>query len=143
MNEGADAARGAWLAPLDQDDEWAPDHIEVLLRKAQAERAELVYGRLRAVIDGTGIETWLGEWPPSDGHFAFQAAIYHAHLKEFRYDLAAQWLDEGGDWNLARRMWEAGVRFAFLPRSVGTYHVHGGASWWAARAQERGRLPAE
>jgi glycosyltransferase involved in cell wall biosynthesis len=142
LNEGSEAARGAWLAPLDQDDEWDDDHIEVLLREAQRERAELVYGRLRVAIEGTGIETWLGEWPPRDGHFAFQGAIYHAHLKGFQYDIAAQWVDEGADWNLARRMWEAGVRFAFLPRFVGTYRVSSGPAWWAERARERGQTPA-
>src|SRR5262249_24965589 len=31
MNEAAQRARGAWIAPLDDDDEFLPDHIEQLL----------------------------------------------------------------------------------------------------------------
>jgi hypothetical protein len=30
---------------------------------------------------------------------------------------------EAADWNLARRMLDAGVRFEFLDRAVTTYHV--------------------
>ena len=46
FNEAADRARGRWIAPLDQDDEWDDDHLLVLLRTAQQTRAELVYGRM-------------------------------------------------------------------------------------------------
>ena len=87
---------------------------------AQATRAELVYGRMTAILEDSGDTTWFGEWPPRHGDFGFQAALYHADLRDFRYQLAAADVDEPADWHLARRMWEAGVRFHFLPRSVGT-----------------------
>jgi predicted O-methyltransferase YrrM len=143
FNEGAARARGRWIAPLDQDDEWDDDHVAVLLAAAQRARAEVVYGQMRVAVEG-GPETWFGEWPPRLGDFGFQAAIYHADLKDFRYDVAAALIGEPGDWNLARRMLEAGVRFHFLPRAVGTYHVDAGGrnvATWQQRAAERGALP--
>jgi glycosyltransferase involved in cell wall biosynthesis len=140
FNDGAARARGAWIAPIDQDDEWDDDHVEVLLRAAQAERAELVYGAMRAVIDRTGVETWFGSWPPQRGEFGFQAALYHAALRDFRYDVMAAEIGEPADWNLCRRMLEAGVRIHYVRRLVGTYHIDpggGSADWWRARAAER------
>jgi glycosyltransferase involved in cell wall biosynthesis len=146
-NEGAALANGAWIAPLDDDDEWTEDHIELLLKVAQRHRAELVYGRMRAVIDGTDVETWFGAFPPCQGDFGFQAALYHSALREFRYDSFAYLRDEVSDWNLARRMWEAGVRFHFVDDVVGIFHVDpaaNSASWWRERARERGPLiPAQ
>ncbi len=135
-------AQGQWIAPLDDDDEWSEDHLATLLAEAQRTAAELVYGRMRVLIHGTGEETWFGTWPPRFGDFGFQAAIYHGGLRGFRYDIDACDDDEPGDWNLARRMLEAGVRFAFTPREVGTYHVawnHFTQNAWSERAGERGR----
>ncbi len=145
FNEAAARARGRWIAPLDQDDEWDDDHLTVLLRTAQRARAELVYGRMRVVLDGSPDETWFGIWPPVHGDFGFQAALYHADLRDFRYEVEAAEVDEPADWHLGRRMWEAGVRFHFLPRSVGTYHVAADSPslrWWEQRVVERGPLPA-
>jgi Methyltransferase domain/Glycosyl transferase family 2 len=143
FNEAAARTRGRWIAPLDQDDEWDADHLSVLLGTAQRARAEVVYGRMRVEVED-GPETWFGEWPPRIGHFGFQGALYHADLKDFRYDVAAALVGEPGDWNLARRMWEAGVRFHFLPRAVGTYFVGRDArniATWEQWAEERGALP--
>jgi len=142
-NEAIARARGRWFAPLNDDDEWSDDHLAILLSEAQRTRAELVYGRMRVAIDGTGEETSFGNWPPQHGDFGFQAAIYHGDLRGFRLDTKAYERGEPGDWNLARRMLEAGVRFAFVPRDVGTYHVavnHHGQAWWSERARRNGAL---
>jgi hypothetical protein len=115
------AARGSWIAPLDDDDEWDPDHIEALLNEAQHTRAEVVYGRIR-VVDEQTRETIQesGAWPPTMGQFGFLACIQHRGLARFHYDPNCRFADEPGDWNLARRMWDAGVRFAFIDRAVAT-----------------------
>jgi glycosyltransferase involved in cell wall biosynthesis len=144
FNEAAAMAAGAWIAPLDQDDEWTDDHLEQLLRAAQQQRVEVAYGVMRVVIEGADETTWFGAFPPRLTDFGFQAAIYHAGLRDFRYDTAAALVGEPGDWNLARRMMDAGVRFGFLGRVVGTYHVEAGAraaGWWSDRARERGAWP--
>jgi hypothetical protein len=34
MNHGVEISRGEWIAPLDDDDEFTPDHVEVMLNAA-------------------------------------------------------------------------------------------------------------
>ena len=145
FNEGASQARGAWIAPLDHDDEWTADHIEVLLERARQTRAEVVYGAFRALVADAG-ETWFGTWPPRQGDFGFQAAIYHSGLADALYDVNAHLVNEPGDWNLARRMLEAGVRWDFVDRVVGTYYVDADAGtleWWRDRVATRGAHSGE
>src|SRR5262249_56519654 len=88
-------------------------------------RAEVAYGRLRLLDGNDGLVLGLiGEWPPRLGEFAWQASLYHRGLTRFRYDERARFAGEPGDWNLGRRLWEAGVRFAFLDCCVGDYYYH-------------------
>jgi Glycosyl transferase family 2 len=139
-NAAIDEARGGWIAPLDDDDAFDEDHIEVLLRAAQCERAELVYGRMRVVLEDSDARTEFGTWPPAFTEFGLQACLYHGGLKDFQQDANAWLADEPADWNLARRMWEAGVRFSFLDRIVGTYYVpetHMHRAAWEQRAAEK------
>jgi hypothetical protein len=147
-NEAFERSRGRWIAINNDDDDWTEDHLQVLLAEAQRTRAELVYGRMRVIIHGTGEESAFGSWPPALGQFAYQAAIYHGDLRDFRVDPQAYKEGEPGDWNLARRMLETGVRFAFLPRLVGSYHLaanHLHQDWWSDHArqqvEELGTLP--
>src|SRR5207237_331107 len=44
MNRGLDLARGDWIAPLDDDDEFTEDHVEVLLDACRARDLEFSYG---------------------------------------------------------------------------------------------------
>lgn len=140
FNEGFALARGAWIAPLDQDDEWSEDHLEALLAAAQSSRAEVVYAVAKVVVGSHG-ETYFGTWPPSPGDFGFQTAIHHAGLSTFLYDANSYLLEEPADWQLARRMLEAGVRFEFLDRVVTTYFVDDAKpsiGWWRELLQQRG-----
>ena len=123
MNEGLRMARGSWIAPLDDDDEWDEDHLEVLLSTVREREAELVYGRVRGYLDGAPADRDIGAWPPRSGDVDLAGVLYHAGLRVFEHDLGARFLGEVNDWNLIRRMWEAGVRFTFLERLVGTYHM--------------------
>jgi glycosyltransferase involved in cell wall biosynthesis len=140
FNEGFALARGSWIAPIDQDDQWTDDHLAVLLTAAQRTQAEVAYGVGRAVVSNDG-ETSFGGWPPELGNFGFQTAIHHAGLTPFLYDVNAHLVDEPADWNLARRMIEAGVRFEFVDRIVTTYYVDDdapGIGWWRQRVHDRG-----
>lgn len=111
MNRATELATGSWIAPLDEDDSFTPDHVEKLVSLALATRAELAYGSLmqRNVITGTEALIWSD--PPAISQFSFQAAIYNAALGSvFSYDTESWLVEEPGDWNLIRRMNEAGVR---------------------------------
>ncbi len=140
FNEGHALATGCWIAPIDQDDEWEDDHLRVLLATAQSTRAEVAYGVARAIVPPDE-ETFFGTWPPEQSDFGFQAAIYHSGLTGFLYDANAHMAGEPADWNLARRMLEAGVRFDFVDRIVTSYYVDersAGIDWWRERVATRG-----
>jgi hypothetical protein len=124
---GIDLARGLWIAPLSHDDAWDPDHLEALLAAALEHRAELVYSRMRVVNgeapDGPSLRS-VGAWPPRHGDFACQASMFHGSLRFLRYDRACALASEPNDWNLARRAWQAGVRFRFVDRDTATLYAY-------------------
>jgi glycosyltransferase involved in cell wall biosynthesis len=146
MNRALEEARGDWIAPLDHDDAWDPDHLEVLLAEARRTHAELVYGQARAVDESSGepLDWVIGQWPPEQGRIALQAAIHHGALAGFRYDPESWRLGEPGDWNVVRRMLAAGVRATLLEREVVTYWFEPRSAQTEAWLEElRGRQRAD
>jgi len=139
MNAAVRMARGAWIAPLDDDDELDDDHLETLVAAAQAEQAEFAYGRIRTALGGEYTGKTFGEWPPREGKIGLGGAIYNAALSEFRHDQNARFMEEAHDWNLVRRMWQAGVRFTFVDKVVATYHRDHAKDLKQAVVRELGR----
>jgi glycosyltransferase involved in cell wall biosynthesis len=142
MNRALERASGAWVAALDDDDEWERDHLEALVAEARRTSAEVVYGRhrIRDARDGRLLRVEVGAWPPRRGSFTFQDSICHAGLRGFRFDPRAFVHGEPADWNLARRLVEAGVRFAHLNRVVSTVHYSPRnlqTRFWLARTVRR------
>jgi glycosyl transferase family 2 len=115
-------AKGQWVAPLDDDDEWDDDHLDALLGEARRSHAEIVYGKWRIgdASNGRLVQAEGGAWPLQKGHFASQCAIFHRCLRGLHADDATRLADEPGDWNRVRRLWEAEARFAFVDRPVAT-----------------------
>lgn len=121
MNRALDLARGAWIAPLDDDDEFTPDHVEVLVTEALRRRLELVYGQTE-VVRPDGSVGIVGEWPPRYGGLTHGSVLYSARLRFMRYDTAS-WLDGyPADWDLWRRMIAAGVRIGYTKHVVYRYY---------------------
>lgn len=116
-NHAVARARGRWIAPLDDDDAFHPDHVRSLLDIAQHRRHEVAYGLLRCVMND-GSEFNLGEFPPRLGHFGWQGAIFHAGLTFFEMELASWLFFSPADWSLCRRMLRAGVDFGMLDEVV-------------------------
>jgi hypothetical protein len=114
-NEAVRLARGLWIAPLDDDDAFRPEHIERLLRSAQSERLEFVYGTMER-RDPDGARAVLGRFPPEHSHFGLQSALYHAGVAEiFELELTDWLFDLPYDWGLAQRMLRSGVRMKMIP----------------------------
>ncbi|MEA2265946.1 MAG: hypothetical protein QOE27_1529 [Solirubrobacteraceae bacterium] len=113
-NEAVRRARGSWIAPLDDDDAFRPDHLERLLGAARDRRLELAYGEVAIHRPDGGVQH-LGRFPPEAGHAALQMAIYHAGLGPiFPLELTDALYGIPSDWGLFRRMLAAGVRMGMI-----------------------------
>ncbi len=110
-------AKGPWLAHLDDDDVFTPDHIEKLVRHARAGNYEMVYGRSRKEVrPGQWIEQGHARWTEgrvTGGFISHSTVIRRAYLGFFKGDGC---LDVGlaGDAYMWRRMFNADVRVGFL-----------------------------
>ncbi len=122
-NDAIAASKGHWIAALDHDDAWDVNHLETLVAEAIRSRAEVVYGRVRMRDATSEAEVGaIGAWPPEEGQCPLLATLVHGGLRELRFDPNAQFAGEVADWNFARRLWEAGARFHFVNRVLGTHY---------------------
>ena len=122
FNEGVRQASGLWIAPLDDDDAFRPDHLARLLAHARTHRVELAYGRICIHSPG-GATATVGRFPPDLGHFNLQAAVYHAGLADiFGLEVIDAPLGNPNDWGWCTRLMEAGVRIGMTPEVVTDYY---------------------
>jgi glycosyltransferase involved in cell wall biosynthesis len=121
-NRAVELSRGDWIAPLDDDDEFLPHHMETLLDLALTHRAEYAYGKLVTVDGGEFFS-----FPPEYGRVGMQAALYLRALDFFECDSRSWAVEEPTDWNCIRRMRDAGVSMAATERAVARYYpsMHG------------------
>lgn len=124
MNAALYLARGAWLAPCDDDDELTPDHVEVLLAHAKRHRLEMVYSRARCEVT-PGVWQEIGSEPLAHGYISHGSVMYSLGLRFLEHNPAAWKLPEPGDWNLWRRMRDAGVRIGFADHLTYVHYLEG------------------
>lgn len=114
-------ARGLWIAHLDDDDVYTPDHVEKLLSRAQAGGFEFVSGVCR-------IESQTGQWVDRgglwrkvgdviEGHISHSTILRRTYTKFFRADRCLE-TDLPGDTYVWHRMLNAGVRTGFADHIV-------------------------
>jgi Glycosyl transferase family 2 len=120
FNAGVAMASGLWIAPLGDDDEFEPHHVERLLREARDHRLEFVYGRGRVLLPD-GREMLLGEFPPRLTQVGLQFALYHAGLGFMELELGHALFDKPNDWGLVHRMMRVGVRIAMIDETTVVY----------------------
>lgn len=132
-NKAMELARGQWIARVDDDDTWSPDHIEQLLRLAQQGHYEFVSGMYvaerfgeRKVVDGVRAldpyHTRKAPIPNDDSPKIGGVAtwLYRSYLRFMRYNVEC-WRKEWNrvwDVDLAVRIYGAGVRMGFLDEVV-------------------------
>ena len=124
VNKGLEIAKGEWIAHLDDDDEFSDDHLEVLLEIAMENNHELVYGIIEMEVE-LGKWEHVGSYPPRHSQICRLSALYESKLKFFKYDVNCWKYEEPADWNLWRRMKEAGVKIGFVDNVVGKHYLEG------------------
>jgi hypothetical protein len=146
FNRARGLVQGKWIAQLDDDELFAPDHIEVLLRYAQAHDLEIVFGKLR-------IERTPGKWTEGGKSFSYPGgspsspgrasplatAILRSYIfKTFPGDINAWRIGWSGDQHLFWRMYRTGVRDGFVDQVVTIAPLRPGQTRGGHRAKDRG-----
>ena len=122
MNAGLVLARGAWIAPCDDDDELTDDHVEVLLGEAKRRRLELVHSVTETHF-ADGRVGRLGVPEPTVGQITHGSVLYSMGLRFLTYSDRCHLIPEPHDWNLWRRMRDLGVRMGFVDRVTYRYYA--------------------
>ena len=107
MNRVSAEGRGSFVAPLDHDDAFTKDHIEVLLRTAADSEADFIYGQALMQDPDGGWRT-IGSEPLQVGQVTHGAIMFSSRLKHVGYPTAGC-RAQPGDWNMTRLRRNRGV----------------------------------
>jgi glycosyltransferase involved in cell wall biosynthesis len=132
-NKAMELARGQWIARVDDDDTWTPDHIEKLLRFAQEGQYEFVSGNY--ITERFGQESVGTGRPALDPYYTRKPAVpndssptiggvatwlYRSYLRFMPYNVEC-WRKEWNrvwDVDLSLRIYGAGVRMGHIDEVV-------------------------
>jgi hypothetical protein len=105
---------GEFITHLDEDDSFEPERIELLLRRIQSTRADLVFHRF----------WWqepFGSWTEiGNGEFELNqvdtgSVLYHRYFARIPWDVYSYRLGEPEDWNRFRKIRLMRARTEFIP----------------------------
>jgi glycosyltransferase involved in cell wall biosynthesis len=106
INYGLSKAKGAWIARIDDDDEWMPKHLESALEQCYEYNAEFFSSRVLLNYEVPEPYVLYGKRLGS-----VQTYVYRSYLKTFRCSMHSwRWYPGNNDIDLPKRMFRAGVR---------------------------------
>lgn len=134
-NKALEMVSGKWIARLDDDDIWTPDHLEILVKFAVEGNYEFVsssytreYRGKKEVVGGARADDPYynpgkkgeGIGPKVGGTCTW---LYRSYLKFFRYNINCwrkSW-NRVNDVDLTQRIFHAGVRMGHIDKSLAWY----------------------
>jgi hypothetical protein len=135
FNHGLSIARGDFITHLDDDDEHAPERVEVLLSDLKETRSDLVYHPFRwEMVDGS--------WRVNEARsFRYTSAttssiFYHRYFAGLPWDPKAYRYREPGDWNRLRKIRFLGARIMRDPRILLSHYRERNQKAAASQAQD-------
>ena len=140
INAGLKAARGKWIARLDDDDVWTPEAIHSLLWFAMTRNLEFVSAKH---------STQAGDVAPYNvnGNLigGCQTWLYRNYLKAFRYnpDCWRKRWNRVNDTDLQQRFVNAGVRMGYLDKAVAHVSPRTGETVIGLKAYQQNRAETE
>ncbi|MBD8881906.1 glycosyltransferase [Rhodanobacter sp. 7MK24] len=121
-NFGLRVARGSWIAVLNDDDEYLPNHLSSLLDVARANRVEWVHGNVRFLDDHGNEQGVVGNAELQQGGISSISSLCHAGLKTFR-SAGTNWkYCCPGDWDTYERLLAMGVTHAYMNATTAIHH---------------------
>lgn len=114
MNAGLFLAAGEWIAPMDDDDELTPTHVEDLVRFAHANRLEFVWSKAVTYMPGGLPPLYIGNSKLESGQVSHGSVLYSMGLSDILYSPTSYEILEASDWNLWKRIRRAGARMGYL-----------------------------
>ena len=124
MNTGRQMAQGKWLASLDDDDIWLPEHLEKLLRFAQMGNYE--FASSQSLMQLPNGQTQVKGKPPAlslrdKTHCTYFSRSY---LKSINYEYHAWRAERCIDKQILGKYRRAGVRAGFLEEITARYMLN-------------------
>ncbi|MEQ1832958.1 MAG: glycosyltransferase family A protein [Candidatus Eisenbacteria bacterium] len=106
---------GSWITACDDDDEFTPDHVEVLLRAAREQRLEMVWSKADMEV-APGRWDVIGGTPLREGHVTQGSVLYSMGLRFLHLSNTCWRRELPADYHLWSRMQAIGVRMGFVDR---------------------------
>lgn len=120
---GIELAKGGYIAYLDDDNAFRPEHVSRLVAALEATpEAGFAYSRMQ--VNGRGPAYLIGSDPPFCGLIDTSQIMHRRALLD-----VATWRDDGAqetiDWDLIARWMAAGVTWACVPEITADYYAAG------------------
>jgi glycosyltransferase involved in cell wall biosynthesis len=140
VNYGNQHAGGLWMAHLDDDEIFEPEHLEKLLRFAQQGDYEFVYSQVNQEM-APGEWEVVGKQPIIKylhmNHCGHSTTLWRRYLNHYSYDLHSWRIRVPGDQNRWARLQLTGVRIGFLPEVTTIAPLRPGVTLFGHRSEDR------